>query len=134
MKDVQTTFQYHGAEHKAIHCYESKKKLTIKNVQSFQTMHPRCGTSFIAWVILSSVIIYMIIPLNFGFLGKLLTRILLLPIIAGISYELLRLTAGDNILSRILALPGILIQKITTKEPSTRQVEVAIAALNKVVK
>ena len=76
----------------------------------------------------------MIIPLNFGFLGKLLTRILLLPIIAGISYELLRLTAGDNILSRILALPGILIQKITTKEPSTRQVEVAIAALNKVVK
>jgi uncharacterized protein YqhQ len=134
MKDVQTTFQYHGAEHKAIHCYESEKKLTIKNVQSFQTMHPRCGTSFIAWVILTSVVVYMIIPLTFGFLGKLLTRLLLLPIIAGISYEILRLTSGNNLISRILALPGILIQKITTKEPTNKQVEVAIAALNKVIK
>lgn len=134
MKDVQTTFQYHGAEHKAIHCFESKKKINIKNVQSFQTMHPRCGTSFIAWVILASVLIYMFIPLKFGFFGKLLTRILLLPVIAGISYELLRLTSGENLISKTLALPGILIQKITTKEPTNKQVEVAIAALNKVVK
>ena len=93
LKDVKILFQYHGSEHAAIHCYEHGKKLTVANVKKFTTLHARCGTSFIVWVILISIIVYTFIPQSASFLEKLSWRILLLPVISGISYEVLRLSA-----------------------------------------
>ena len=126
--DVYRIFQYHGAEHKAVRTYESKEKLTISNVQKHSTIHERCGTAFIFLVLFVSIVIYVFIPKNYSFLTKLLLRVLLLPIIAGISYELLRFGAKYKFM-RIFNYPGMLIQKITTKEPDDKQVEVAIKAV-----
>ncbi len=129
VKEIKEVFRYHGAEHKTIHCYESGKELTVENCREFTTLHPRCGTSFLVFVLIISLI-------TFSFLGwpnlfwRILSRLLLLPVIAGISYELLRWAGrSDNWLVKILSLPGIYLQKITTAEPSDKQLEVAIAAL-----
>ena len=127
-KDVFRVFQYHGAEHKAVACYESGKKLTVKNVQTFRTEHKRCGTSFIFLVLLVSVIVYSFVPKDYFFWFKFILRIGLLPVIAGISYEMLKLGARYNLFGW-LVYPGILIQKITTQEPDNKQVEVAISAV-----
>ncbi len=132
MKDVHRVFQYHGAEHKAVACHESKIKLEPKEVQKFKKEHIRCGTSFIFLVLLMSIIIYSFIPKDYGFWLKFSLRILLLPIVASISYETLRLGARYHIFG-FLSYPGLLIQKITTKEPNNKQVEVAIKALKKVL-
>lgn len=126
-KDVKTLFKYHGAEHKAVNCYEDNKKLTIENVKKYSTLHLRCGTSFIVIVILISIFIYSFIFTD-NFLLKYLYRILLLPVIAGISYEILKLEGKYKIL-KILSKPGLFIQKLTTKEPNDKQIEVAIKAL-----
>ncbi len=131
--DVKRVFQYHGAEHKAVACYEHNKKLTVNNVQKFSTLHKRCGTTFIFLVLLLSIVVYMFIPKDYDFFTKLGLRIVLLPVIASLSYELLRLGAKFSLL-KILVFPGLLIQKITTKEPDDSQVEVAIAAINGVIK
>lgn len=133
MKDMKTLFQYHGAEHKTIYCYEAKKKVTIDNVKAFPRQHHRCGTSFLFIVLILSIIV-------FSFIGgpwwvKLGGRILLIPIIAGLAYELIKL--GDKFypspLAKILIAPGIWLQEITTKEPTTKQIEVAMKALEGVV-
>ncbi|MBU0470224.1 MAG: DUF1385 domain-containing protein [Nanoarchaeota archaeon] len=134
MSDVKTLFQYHGAEHKSIHCYENGKELTVKNVKEFSRLHPRCGTSFLFVVLLLSIFVFTII------LGpwwvKLSGRVILLPAIAGISYELIKLSDKfkDNSLVKALITPGLWLQKITTKEPTDKQLEVGIASLKAVVK
>ncbi len=135
MKDVRRVFEYHGAEHAAVHCYEAKEKLTVKNAKKYSTIHPRCGTSFIMIVILVSVIVYTFIPMGFSFIEKLIYRILLLPIIAGIAFELLKLGAKyeNNLFLKFLSRPGLWIQKITTQPPDDEQLEVALVALKKVV-
>lgn len=134
MKDVKRLFQYHGAEHKVVNCYEAGKSLVLKNIKKFSTIHPRCGSSFILLVLLISIVFYILIPLDINFFAKLGVRILLLPVIAGVTYELIRLGSKykDNWLAKILLSPGALVQKITTSEPDNKQIEVAVAALKKI--
>jgi uncharacterized protein YqhQ len=133
MKDVRTLFQYHGAEHKSIYCHEAKKSLNVENVKKFSRLHPRCGTSFLFIVLLLSIFIFSLIP--GGLVAKLLGRILLLPVIAGIGYELIKLSGKyqKNIFVKTITAPGLWLQKITTNEPRDDQLEVAIEALKKVV-
>jgi len=135
MDDVKRLFQDHGAEHMAVHCYEAKKKLTVKNVKKYKTMHPRCGTEFLLLVFFVSIALYMFIPLGSDLWLKYVYRILLLPVIAGISYEILKLSGlyYDNFISRVIAAPGMMLQKLTTKKPSDDQIEVAIKSLEAVL-
>ena len=134
MSDIKKVFQYHGAEHKAVNCYESGLKLNVKNVKKFSTVHKRCGTTFILLVLTVSIIVYMFIPKTLPFSMNLLLRILLLPFIASISYELLRLNARyDNMITGTLVTPGLLLQKMTTKEPNDKQINVALKALKGVL-
>ncbi len=132
IKDIQRVFQYHGAEHKVVNCFENNKELSIKNVQSFTTVHKRCGTTFVFLVLFVSMIFFLFIPKTLPFFSKLSLRILLLPIIASVSYELLRLGATYTFLKPFI-IPGLLIQKLTTREPDDAQVEVAIASLQAVL-
>lgn len=129
MEDIKRVFQYHGAEHKTIHCYENGLELTVENCRSFPTLHPRCGTSFLVFVMIIALLI-------FSFLGwpnlfwRIASRVLLLPVIAGISYEVLQLAGrSDSTLVKILSYPGILLQKITTNEPDDDQLEIAICSM-----
>ncbi len=133
MKDVQTLFQYHGAEHKTIFCYEAKQKITCANIQQFPKEHHRCGTAFIFLVLIISILVFSL--LTGAWWVKLGGRILLLPVVAGLSYELIKLGERfrDYKIMRALLIPGIWLQKITTKEPSDKQVEVAVKALEGVV-
>ncbi len=135
MKDVGRLFQYHGAEHKAVHCYEQKKKLTIENVRKDSKAHVRCGTTFILVVFFFSIIFYLLIPFSMNFWLKLLIRIAFLPVIAGISYEWIKLSSKHPraVYSKILIAPGLLVQGLTTREPDDKQIEVAIKALKAVV-
>lgn len=145
IKDIKVLFQYHGAEHMAVHCYENNKRLNVGNIKKFPTMHPRCGTSFIFIVLLSSILVFSILPPvvfylfpNFIHINLILRkfilfllRISLLPLIAGLSYELLKLSDKfkDNIFMNLLIQPGLLIQKITTKKPTKKQIEVAMESV-----
>lgn len=133
MKDIKTVFQYHGAEHKTIHCFENGLELTPANAQQFYTLHPRCGTSFLLFVMVISFVLHL-------FLGwpnlalRIISRLLLVPVVAGLSYELLKWAGrSDNWLVKLLSLPGLYLQKLTTKEPSDDQLEVAIAATKAVM-
>ena len=133
MKDIKTTFQYHGAEHKCIHCFENGRALTPANCQEFYTLHPRCGTSFLMFVLVIALVL-------FSFLGwpnlilRIASRLLLIPVIAGLSYELLKWAGrSDNWLVKILSMPGLYLQKLTTREPDDSQLEVAIAAVKAVM-
>ncbi|MGL6098225.1 MAG: DUF1385 domain-containing protein, partial [Fusobacteriaceae bacterium] len=138
-KDIKRVFQYHGAEHKAIYNYEGGEELTIENSQKYTTLHPRCGTSFLLIVMLTSILFFagldFILPVPSTLTQKLLMRvglrILFMPLIAGISYEVQRYSSRhlDNPLVKLLASPGLSLQKITTQEPDDTQVEVAIVAL-----
>lgn len=133
MPDIKTLFRYHGAEHKSVSCFEAKKKLTPRNAQKFSTIHPRCGTTFIIIVFFVSMIFYVFIPLKLGFWLNFLIRILLLPIIAGFSYELIRFSGKyykKSWVVRALIWPGLQFQRLTTKQPTLKQLEVAIASLN----
>lgn len=136
MKDVKRLFQYHGAEHKAVNCYEAKKPLTVANAMKFSPIHPRCGTSFILFVLIISIIVYIFVPMNFSFGLKLVARLALLPVIAGIAYEFLKFSAkySNNIIMRILMKPGLLLQGLTTKEPTKKQMEVSIKVLKEVIR
>ncbi len=128
-KDIHRVFQYHGAEHKAVNCYEAGKSLNVKNVEKFSRIHPRCGTSFIFIVLIISIILFSLVWSESWFL-KFLYRILLIPVIAAISYEILRYNARKpNKILCFLTKPGLWLQKITTQEPDKKQLEVAIAAL-----
>lgn len=134
MEDVGRVFEYHGAEHKTIHCYENGDELTVENVKKYPILHPRCGTSFLFMVMIVSILVLSF----FGWpnpLQRLLIRLVMLPIIAGISYEINRIIGKSNSrLSYILSYPGLLIQKMATvKEPDDDQIEVAIEALNGVL-
>ena len=134
MKDMKKVFQYHGAEHCSVHCYEAGKRLTPENAIKFTTLHPRCGTSFLVIVIIVSIVVFSFISSpNWYF--KLMSRILLIPVIAGLSYEVLKFSAKYEKywIFKLLIAPGLWTQKITTKKPSKKQVEVAIAALKKVI-
>ncbi|SHH38641.1 Uncharacterized conserved protein YqhQ [Caloranaerobacter azorensis DSM 13643] len=133
MKDVKRVFEYHGAEHKTIHCYEHGEELTVENARKYTTLHPRCGTSFIFMVMIVSILVFSL----FGWPNPLLRfilRIILLPVIAGISYEINKYTGrSDSKLAQIVSYPGLMLQKITTSEPDDLQLEVAIEALKGVL-
>lgn len=133
MEGIYRVFQYHGAEHKTIHAYENGGPLTVENVQSFSTLHPRCGTAFLLIVMLVSIFV-------FAFLGwpdlitRILSRIVLMPVVAGVSYEIIRFAGrSKSALARIAILPGLMMQKLTTNQPNDDMVEVAIASLNAVL-
>jgi uncharacterized protein YqhQ len=129
-KDIRRVFQYHGAEHKVVFNYESGKPVTVENAQTFTTFHPRCGTSFLLVVMVISMIVYTLIPFQ-GFGMKLLSRIVLLPVITGLSYELIRFAAKRRgSFLALLTAPGLWLQRITTQPPSNPQTEVAICALD----
>ncbi len=133
LEDIKTLFRYHGAEHKTIHCYENNLELTPDNADMFYTLHPRCGTSFMVFVLIVSLLL-------FSFLGwpnlvwRITSRILLIPVIAGISYELLRLAGrSDGRIVRILSYPGLMLQRLTTMDPTKEQLEVGILSLKAVL-
>ena len=133
MNDVKRLFQYHGAEHETIHCFENGIELTPVNAKEFYTLHPRCGTSFLMFVMIISLVL-------FSFLGwpnlawRIISRLLLMPVIAGLSYEVLRWAGrSDNAVVRVLSWPGLMMQKLTTREPDEDQLEVAIASLKAVL-
>ena len=133
MKDIRTVFQFHGAEHQCIHCFENKRELTPENCKQFYTLHPRCGTSFLMFVMVISLILFSMLGWPNLFV-RISSRLLLLPIIAGLSYELLRWAGrSDNWVVRVLSLPGLWLQKMTTREPDDKQLEVAIAAMKAVL-
>jgi uncharacterized protein YqhQ len=130
LKDIRRVFEYHGAEHKVVFNYESGKPVTVQNAQTFQTFHPRCGTNFLFVVLAISLVAYAFLPID-GFVAKLLVRIALLPVIAGLSYELIRFAARrQGSLLGILSMPGLWMQRITTKPPDDSQAAVAIHALD----
>ena len=133
LPDIKRVFQYHGAEHKSIACYEAGEELTVENARGKTRLHPRCGTSFLLIVMVISIIC-------FSFMGwqniwiRTLTRLALMPVIAGLSYEIIKLAGRfDNILTRILSFPGLCLQKITTNEPDDSQLEVALEAIKAVI-
>lgn len=129
MKEIHTTFKYHGAEHKTIACYEAGLELTVENVRKQTRFHPRCGTSFIFLVVLLSIAIGMFLPWT-SILARFGLQLLMLPVEASIGYELIKLAGRcDNLFTKIISAPGIWLQHITTCEPDDPQIEVAIAAL-----
>jgi len=133
-KDIQRVFQYHGAEHKAIICHEKNLPLTTENVAACSCLHKRCGTSFMLVVMVITMILFMIVRIE-GIWLRFASRILLLPLIAGLSYEVSVKWAGqqDNFLVRAIIFPGMLMQRMTTAEPDEAQIEVAVTALEKVI-
>ncbi len=128
--DIRRVYQYHGAEHKTVFAFEAQDPLTIKNAQTYSTFHPRCGTSFLMTVMLIAMLVYMLIPAT-TFWARFGFRIALLPVIAGVSYELIRFAArhGSSLFA-VLTKPGLWLQRITTQPPADDQVETAITALN----
>jgi len=152
--DIKRVFQYHGAEHKSIYTYEAEKELNVENVKAYTTLHPRCGTSFLIIVMVISILVFAVVDILFisgnpvaiakdaGIFQKILYvlkagavklgwRIVFLPLVAGISYEFQRITGKyiDNPIAKLVAFPGLMLQKITTKEPDDEQMEVSIVAL-----
>lgn len=133
MKDIRRVFEYHGAEHKVVHCYEHGEDLTPENAKKYSTVHPRCGTSFIMIVMIVSILLFSILGWP-GIIARIVSRILLLPVVAGISYELIQLAGrSSSPFLKILNTPGMWLQKLTTREPDESQLEVAIAALKAVI-
>ncbi len=129
MPDIRKTFEYHGAEHKSIFCYENGEELTVENVKKYKRFHPRCGTSFMFVMILIGIVIGFFIPFQNSFL-RTLCKVLLLPLTMGIGFEFLMFAGKhDNFLVRLLSAPGLWMQRITTKEPDDSQIEVAIKSL-----
>lgn len=129
MPDIRRTFEYHGAEHKSIFCYEKKLPLTVENVKAQRRFHPRCGTSFMFVMIILGIVIGLFITWD-NRLVRVLCKLLTLPLVVGIGYEFLMFSAKhDNIITRILVAPGLWIQRITTREPDASQIEVAIRSL-----
>ncbi|MEW6066747.1 MAG: DUF1385 domain-containing protein [Nitrospirota bacterium] len=135
-KEMRRIFEYHGAEHKVIHAYENGKELTLKNIKAHSPLHPRCGTSFLLIVMIISIFTFSFIPQEWSFIYKFLSRIILIPLIAGISYEFLRMSAKmkNNLIIHTLIQPGLFLQRLTTREPDDSQIEVAIRALEEVIR
>lgn len=134
MGDIRRVFEYHGAEHKTISCYEAGEELTVENVRKHTRFHPRCGTSFLLFVMIISIIIYSILPQQANFILGLLMRLALLPLIAGLSYEIIKLAGrSKNKCVCFLTKPGLWLQKLTTREPDDTQIEVAIKSMQPVI-
>ena len=132
MKDIRRLYQYHGAEHKCINCIEKGRPLTVHNVMRSSRLHKRCGTSFIFFVMLVSIVLFFFIQVD-NVAEKAILRILLMPVVAGISYEIIRLAGRtDNVFIKILSAPGMWIQRMTTREPDESMAEVAIASVEAV--
>lgn len=132
MKDIRRLYQYHGAEHKCINCIEKGRPLTVHNVMRSSRLHKRCGTSFIFFVMLVSIVLFFFIQVD-NVAEKVILRILLMPVVAGISYEIIRLAGRtDNVFIKILSAPGMWIQRMTTREPDESMAEVAIASVEAV--
>ena len=133
MEDIRRVFEYHGAEHKSIHCFENNLELTPENAQEFYTLHPRCGTSFLMFVMVISLILFSLLGWP-SLLWRITSRLLLIPVVAGLSYELLKWAGrSDNIVVRILSMPGLYLQMLTTREPDKSQLEVALTSLKAVL-
>ncbi len=128
MKDIRRVFEYHGAEHKTIHCYEHDEELTVENVRKYTTLHPRCGTAFLLIVMVISIIIFSFMGWQNIFV-RVLGRLLLLPFVAGLAYEITKFAGkSDAPFIRVIMYPGMMLQKLTTREPDDSQLEVAISA------
>jgi uncharacterized protein YqhQ len=136
MKDIHRVFMYHGAEHKVVFNWEAQAPLTVDNARAQSRLHPRCGTSFLLFVLLMSIVLFALIPKTAPFLLKFGGRLLLVPLVAGLSYEVLRLTARKRAAPLFAALvaPGLMLQKITTQEPTDDMLQVAIAALEEALR
>lgn len=133
VEDVKRLFMYHGAEHKTIFCYEAGEELTVENVRRHSRFHPRCGTSFLFIVIIVSILIFSFVPWTSTF-GRVGLKLLLLPLVVGIAYEILKFTGRyENVCTKALAGPGLFFQKFTTKEPEDDMIEVAIKAMKAVI-
>ena len=133
LKDMKRVWEYHGAEHKTIHCYEHGDELTVENVRKYTTKHPRCGTSLFFTIMIISILIFSFTGWHNIFLNAAI-RILLVPVIAGVSLELIKFAVRhENWLFKVLSAPGLMFQKFTTREPDDSQIEVAIAAFNEVI-
>ena len=132
MKDIRRVFEYHGAEHKAIAAYEAGIDLTVENAKRYSCIHPRCGTSFLLAVVALSIVVFSLIPGAWPLWAKAASRVVLLPVIAGLSYEFIKYTAKKrgHPLIELVIQPGLWLQRLTTREPSGDQIEVAIRALN----
>lgn len=147
MKDIRRTYEYHGAEHKTIAAYEAGEELTVENVKKHRRFHPRCGTSFVFLVLAVSILVTTLVPINsenfvewFGVakfaadMMRIVCKLILLPIIVGISYELIKIAGRyDNPITAIISAPGLALQRLTTKEPDAEQIECAIAAIKPVL-
>ena len=131
MDEIKRVFQYHGAEHKTVYTFEANEELTVENARTKSTLHPRCGTSFLMFVMAISIMVFSLVPSTVPFAIKFLARVVLIPLIAGLAYEVIRFSARhlDNPVCRAMTRPGMLLQKITTKEPDDSQLEIAIIAL-----
>lgn len=133
MKDIKRVFEYHGAEHKSIACYEAGEELTVENVKKYTRLHPRCGTSFLLFVMIVSIIVFSLLPKT-SIIPRILMRLALLPVVAGISYEIIKLAGrSKNKCVSFLTKPGLWLQKLTTREPDESQIEVAIESIKSVI-
>ena len=140
MKDIQRVFEYHGAEHKTIACYEAGEDLTVDNVKKYTRFHPRCGTSFLLFVMVISILVFTLLPRFDQYVKiaqialRMLTRLALMPVVAGLSYEVIKLAGrSKNKCVKWLTKPGLWLQKLTTREPDGSQIEVAIASMKAVI-
>ncbi|MFW6048804.1 MAG: DUF1385 domain-containing protein [Candidatus Bipolaricaulota bacterium] len=133
-EDIKRVFQYHGAEHKSVYTYENGKDLTVDHAREYSTLHPRCGTAFLMIVLVVAILVFSLVG-NPALWIKIVSRILLLPVVAGISYEILRFSGrhADNPLLKPFLFPGLMLQRITTREPDDDQLEVALEALKSVL-
>jgi uncharacterized protein YqhQ len=135
MRDIRRVFEYHGAEHKAIAAFEAGRELTVQNARPYSRIHPRCGTSFLLTVVALSILLFSLIPGSWPFWAKGLSRLVLLPVIAGLGYEFIKYSAKHcaNPVIKGLMQPGLWLQRVTTREPSDDQIEVAITALKEAI-
>lgn len=135
MGDVRNLFKYHGAEHKVVNAFEAKEKLTVKNVKKYSRLHPRCGTSFVFIVLIISIIFFSVFDQD-SMILKFAARIFLIPLIIGVSYEILRISAKyqKNLFFKMFILPGLMFQKFTAYEPDDKQIEVSIRSIKEILK
>jgi uncharacterized protein YqhQ len=133
MEDIKRTYMYHGAEHKTINCMEAGDELTVENVKKHTRFHKRCGTSFVFIVMFISIVVFMFVKTDVMWM-RLVSRVVLIPVIAGISYEFIRYAGKhNNVCSNVLSAPGLWVQRLTTREPDDSMIEVAIKSVEGVI-
>ena len=129
VKDIKRVFQYHGAEHKTINCYEHEEELTVENIRKYRTLHPRCGTSYLLLVMVISILLFSLLGWGGTWYVRIGLRLLMLPVVAGVAYEFLKFAAkSDSLFFRVIRWPGLMLQKLTTAQPDDSMIEVAIVA------